>query len=164
LIFTDEYQKARKLIQLALKKNPDDHWLLSRLALTYYEQFKYDKAYSIELRALSFAPKCPMVLWGAAGSLHMLGRQNEAILIYKRLVKRGVKSLAFGECGEGIGKARGLIADCLYRLALCYELLGNKVAAAKYYQQHLDQRGPGCHSIYSIREVRKEYRNLRSTC
>jgi tetratricopeptide (TPR) repeat protein len=101
-----------------------------------------------------------MVLWEIAGALEMLDRQREAIAIYRRLVKRGVEKIAFGDCGEGMARARGLVADCLYRLSTCYEFLGNKLKAAKYYEQHLAVRGPGCHSTYSIKEVRKKYRNL----
>jgi hypothetical protein len=40
LIAADNWKGARDLINAALQKEPDSHWLLSRLALTYYEEFK----------------------------------------------------------------------------------------------------------------------------
>jgi len=79
----------------------DDHWLLTRLGLTYYEEHNYKKALFYETQALRLAPKCPLVLWDYAGTLEMLGRDKEAIAIYRKLVKRGVDKIAYGECGEG---------------------------------------------------------------
>ena len=161
LIAADDWTEARKIITNALSESPEDHWLLSRLALTFYEQFDYEKALEYDAKALSYAPHCPLALWGYAGSLEMLDRQNEAIKIYRRLIRRGAKAIAYGECGEGLARARGLVADSLYRVASCYESLGRRRQAAKFYEQHLAERGAGCHSIYSLREVRQEFKDLR---
>ncbi len=43
-IAADDWKNARKLIRAAMKKTPEDHWLLARLALTYYEQRDYATA------------------------------------------------------------------------------------------------------------------------
>jgi tetratricopeptide (TPR) repeat protein len=56
----DDWPGARKLIEEELAKDPDDHWLLTRLSLTYYEQFDYQKALDLSERALSIAPECPL--------------------------------------------------------------------------------------------------------
>lgn len=74
--------------------------------MTYYEEFKYEKALEYDSQALSLAPNCPLALWGYAGSLDMLGREREALKIYQRLVKRGAESITHGECGEGLARAR----------------------------------------------------------
>ncbi|HJQ99416.1 MAG TPA: tetratricopeptide repeat protein, partial [Candidatus Polarisedimenticolaceae bacterium] len=42
LIRAGKWSEARKAINKALKAEPDSHWLLTRLGLTYYEQRKYD--------------------------------------------------------------------------------------------------------------------------
>lgn len=97
----DDWVGARHLIEAALEGQPDDHWLLTRLGLTYYEQRHYEQALAYSSRALALAPECPLVLWDYAGALEMLDRPEEALQIYQRLVDRGVDSIAYGECGEG---------------------------------------------------------------
>jgi tetratricopeptide (TPR) repeat protein len=161
LIDADDWRAARKAITVALRKESDSHWLLSRLALTHYEEFNYEKALEIEARALKLAPHCPLVLWGYAGTLEMLGREREALRMYRSLIRRGAESIAHGECGEGIGKARGLVADCFYRLAGSYEALGQRRRAMKAFEHHLDLRGPGCFSIYPLKDLLKEQDHLR---
>jgi len=54
---------------------------------------------------------------GYAGSLQALERHEEAIRIYRRIIAKGIDRVAYGECGEGKAWARGLIADCHYRLS-----------------------------------------------
>ena len=155
LIAAENWKDARKLIRAALRKEPDSHWLLTRLGATYYEEFNYEKALFHSGQALELAPNCPLVLWDYAGALDMLGRTKEAIAIYKKLVKRGVEAIAYDDCGEGLAWARGLVADCLYRLAQCYDDAGRYKDSLDYYYQHIRLRGPGCRSIYSIGEVRE---------
>lgn len=161
LIEADDWKRARKVIRTALHAEPESHWLLSRLALTYYEEFKYEKALEYEMQALTLAPNCPLALWGYAGTLEMLGREREALKVYRRLVSRGADSIAYGECGEGLARARGLVADSLYRMAGCYKSLGRPRKASELLEKHFAQRGKGCHSIYPVREVRKELNELR---
>jgi hypothetical protein len=61
LIESDNWKGARKPITAALQKQPESHWLLSRLALTYYEEFEYDKALVHDVQAVALAPNCPLV-------------------------------------------------------------------------------------------------------
>lgn len=147
------------MVRVALRRQPDSHWLLARLALTYYEEFDYERALTIGQQAYDLAPQCPLVLWDLAGTLNMLERHREAISIYHRLIRRGVEPVAYGDCGEGLAWARGLIADSWYRLARCERELGRRARAVHCYQQHLAMRGPGCRSIYPLRDVRKELRD-----
>ncbi len=161
LIEKEDWVAARKLIRSELKKDPNDHWLLTRLALTYYEVKKYSRALEYEEKALELAPKCPLVLWDYAGTLQMLDRDKEAVAIYSRIIRRGVHSIAYGECGEGLALARGLIADSYYRQALSHQALGNRKKAINAFEKHLDCRGPGCLSIYPIDEIRKEFKKIK---
>ncbi|MGD0897889.1 MAG: tetratricopeptide repeat protein [Thermoguttaceae bacterium] len=162
LIAAEHWKAARRAIRRRLRKEPNSHWLITRLSLTYYEERDYETAWTYSQQALGLAPRCPLVLWDYAGTLDMLGRTAEAIAVYRRLVRRDLGSLAYGKCGEGLARARGLLADCLYRLALCYRELGRFKRSAKFFEQHLAQRGPGCRSIYPLAQVRKKYKELRS--
>lgn len=160
-IHAGSWKKARRLIRAKLRRFPEDHWLLTRLGVTYYEEENYQFALKYEKLALHSHPKCPLVLWDYAGTLQMLGKHRSALGIYNRLVSRGVTSIAYGDCGEGRARARGLVADCLYRRALSYGKLGARKAAIRSLVGHLRMRGPGCRSIYTLKIVRKELLKLR---
>jgi tetratricopeptide (TPR) repeat protein len=161
-IGAEDWAGARKLIRQELKKDPNDHWFLSRLALTYYEQRQYLRALHIEAKALQIAPYCPLAIWGYAGSLDMLGRGKEALKRYRWLLRRGEQDLAYGDCGEGIRAARSLIADCHYRVALILEGMGQRKRALAAYAEHLARRRPGTRSIYPLRKVKARYKRLES--
>lgn len=161
LIAADRWEDARREIRQKLKAEPQSHWLLTRLGLTYYEQRRYKTALKYELQALRLAPTCPLVLWDYAGTLQMLGRHGEALDVYRRLVRRGVARLATGLCGEGRAWARGLVADCHYRMVESLDALGERRQADRALAEHLDARGPGCRSIYSLKEISSSLNNRR---
>ena len=159
-IATRRWVRAQTLIKREIARTPRSHWLLTRLGSTYYAQRQYKRALLYIEKALSLAPRCPLVLWDYACCLDMLGRTKECLAVCRRLLRRGVGRLAHGKCGEGNEWARGLVADCYYRMAQCYRDLGDNKRAAVAFRRHLALRGPGCRSIYPIAEVRKELRAL----
>ena len=153
---------ARRLIQRELRSKPTDHWLVSRLGLTYYEQRRYRKALEVARQAYRLAPRCPLVLWDYAGTLQMNGRHRDALSVYRRLVRRGIDSVANGPCGEGRARATALVADSLFRMARSLEALGKPRAALNAFEKHLDLRGPGCRSLYSLKEVGRRQERIRN--
>ena len=159
-IARDEWVRARRLIRLALSCEPDSHWLLSRLALTYYEQRQYRRALNYEIKALQIEPYCPMAIWGYAGTLDMLERDKEALEIYRWLISWGEDELAYGQCGEGIQRARSLIADCFYRIASIHERIGLHERALRFYNEHLSRRTRGTRSIYPLKSVKANVKAL----
>ena len=136
-----------------LRAEPRHHWVLTRLSSVYYEQGKYSLALKYAEKAFAEVPSCPLVLWDYAGALQMLGRHNEALDLYARIVTRGVNRLANGECGEGRAWARGLVSDSHYRASLSLKAVGNEQASLSAFEQCLDLRGPGCRSIYLLSEL-----------
>jgi tetratricopeptide (TPR) repeat protein len=160
LIAAERWSEARRRIRALLREHPDDHWLLSRLALTYYEQRAYQKALELDTRALELAPRCPLALWGLAGAQQMLGQTSGAELLYLRLIRRGPAALARGPCGEGIRWARRLVADCWYRLGQIREAQGQLRRAKIAYHRHVTLR-VASGSIYSAADVRSRLRALR---
>jgi tetratricopeptide (TPR) repeat protein len=56
LISAERWDEARQAIRRALVAEPSCHWLLARLALTYYEQHRYKDALAVAEEARSFAP------------------------------------------------------------------------------------------------------------
>jgi tetratricopeptide (TPR) repeat protein len=160
LIAKNKWPEARALIRAELKRDPKSHWLLARLALTHYEERDYERALELEIKGLNLEPACPLLCWGYAGSCSMLGKNEDALSVYAWLIERGIDDLAYGRCGEGRGRARGLVADSHYRSALCYEALGERRKARNSMKKHLSARGPGCRSIYPIQRAREVAKRL----
>lgn len=146
LIRSREWTAARKQIRSELRSSPHNHWLLSRLALTYYEQRRYAKALSVSDVAVGIAPHCPLVLWEHAACLHAIGRRAEAIRTWRHLLKRGVRSIAYGVCGEGLAWAKALLSDCRLRLAMTYLESGEFDSAKRYlglFRKHYEEGRKG---------------------
>lgn len=160
LIEREKWTDARQAIQEALKTAPDDHWLLTRLSTTHYEQGDYPEALLWVEKAKALAPNCPLVLWDYAGTLDMLGREREAIAVYRSLLQRGPEAIAEDECGEGIEWARGLLTDCVYRAGRCFEDLGDRRRAATLYRSYRDLVDMGAPSIYPREDVVARLRKL----
>jgi tetratricopeptide (TPR) repeat protein len=159
LLASEDWTGARRHVRKALASAPENHWLWSRLALTYYEQRNYGEALKHDTRAVTLAPHCPLALWGLAGTYEMLGRTREASQLYRRLIRRGSHRLAGGRCGEGVRWARGLVADCWYRLGGISEARGHRARAVIAYRNHLAARR-GAASIYEAGVVRARLRTL----
>jgi tetratricopeptide (TPR) repeat protein len=162
LISKEDWPAARKLIQEELRRDPDDHWLLDRLSLTYYEERNYAKALEYIEQARQLAPDCPLVLWDYAGTLDMLGRKQEALKVYKRLMTRGLRARAVDECWEGPRWTRSLVNDCRYRIALVYRDMGKPALALRYLKAYLRERGPATPSIYRLKEVKDRLAQLEA--
>jgi len=147
-IEAENWPEAGRLIEAQLVHKPQDHWLLTRLGLTYYEQFDYELSLQYAEAALEIAPACPLAMWDCAGALDMLERYDGAIPLFQRIISAGDDEIAFGDCGEGLDWARKLIADCHFRLADCYRKSGNHLVAAENYEMYLKLRASGWGSIY----------------
>ncbi len=162
LIAAENWPTARLAIREQLRSSPQDHWLITRLGLTYYEERRYKLSLKYASRALDLMPSCPLALWDYAGSLEMLDKAKEALAVYRRLVGRGIPAIAYGDCGEGLAWARGLIADCYYRMAHCYASQRRWKKSVRSLLTHISLRGPGCRSIYALAKVRDELRKMQT--
>jgi tetratricopeptide (TPR) repeat protein len=155
------WAQARRLIRGELRQDRRNHWLLTRLSLTYYEQRQYRKSLKYVVQALQIAPYCPLAVWDYAGTLDMLKRRKKALKIFQWLISWGEKRIAYGQCGEGKRFARSLIADCYYRIARIHEERQERRQADRAYKQHLRRRKRGVRSIYPLSEVRRRYAALQ---
>src|SRR5207249_9428193 len=87
LIQTEQWEPARALIEKALKKEPQSHWLLTQLGETYYEQQQYKKALGLLLRSRDILPDCPLTLWQLANTLDAREHYSEAVSLYTWLLR-----------------------------------------------------------------------------
>jgi tetratricopeptide (TPR) repeat protein len=154
LIDAERWEEARKLIDKALKKEPDNHWLLTQLAETYYEQRLYKKALSLLLRSRSIVADCPLTLWHLANTLGALGYHSEALRIYTWIL-RSKKTPEDDPCWESVEWTDALKTDCVFRMGLCFKHLGKNEEAAHCFRKYIDLTLLGMGGTYSIDEARK---------
>ena len=147
------YVEALKKIRRLVEENPDDHWYWTRLSSVFYELRRYDDALQASEIAMSIDKRCPLVLWDYAGVLRMVDRELEAIKIYEGLLTRGEKSLAYGECGEGIKWARSLLNDCRFCLGRLFFEKKEYKKASDYLKKHLKNRCRGQYSCSSKKDA-----------
>jgi len=164
LFAAERWAEARPLIEAELRKpgNENDHWLLTRLSTTYYEERQYQKALELVRQAEKIAPDCPLVLWDLAGTLDALDRPLEALKIYEKLIDDPDR-IAEEECGEGRDWAVALSTDCLYRAAICLKHLGMSATAIQALAAYIRIRELGGGSIYSIQDALTELKKLVPT-
>jgi hypothetical protein len=154
-----QWGKARALLEKAREKDHENHWLLTQLGVTYYEQRKYKKALQIFLKSQKIVPDCPLTLWNVAGTLSALGNQTEAMRIYTSLLQSN-KSPEEDSCWESEQWTNSLKADCVYRLGDCFERQGKKRKAEHCYREYLDLMLIGIEGSYSIEDVKRQVQEL----
>ena len=147
----------------ALKEDPSNHWLLTRLGTTYYEQKNYKKALAFSRKALKTNPNCPIVLWDLAGALFALEKFEDAFSIYRSLLSKDPQKLAKGPCGEGISWTISLLIDCFFRLGLCFHEMGDDELALKSFLKFLEFRSHWTDGIHSIQDATEEIAEIHPT-
>jgi tetratricopeptide (TPR) repeat protein len=165
LIEAEQWDKAREVILRELEDDPDNHWLLTRLSTTYYEQHDYQTALEYARKARSVVPTCPLALWDYAGALEMLGRKSEARRIYGTLLKRGAKQIMEPDeyadtCWQGKEWTIALLTDCVFRGAGCLPDT-RKELAANLYRGCLRMIEEGRGGIYTSKDVNDRLRKLQ---
>src|SRR5437867_6470471 len=129
LMKREDWKQALRVIEQRLEKEPDDHWLWSRLSGVKYEQRDYQGALQAAEKALEIIDDCPLAIWSKATALEMLGKVRRAMGGYATLFNRGLEQLKnpdedANECWEGRDWTESLMADCLFRTAGCLAKLG----------------------------------------
>jgi len=156
-----EWEKARKLLEEARRKDPQSHWLLTQLGVTCYEQKKYQKALQLFLASRKVVADCPLTLWNLAGTLDALGKHTKAIKIYTWLLASKT-SPHQDPCWESKEWADALKTDCVFRMGDCLRHLGKTQKAEHWYRQYLNLLLIGADGSYSIEDVAHKIRGLRA--
>ncbi|MBI3466887.1 MAG: tetratricopeptide repeat protein [Planctomycetes bacterium] len=161
LIMAERWDEARALIEKALKKEPDSHWLLTQLGETYYEQRDYKKALGFLLRSRDIVPDCPLTLWHLAGTLDALGYRGGAVRLYTWLLQ-SKKTPEDDPCWENVEWTDSLKTDCVYRLGLCFKHSGQTKLADFCLRRYitLQSMGPEAKGSYSVKEAKKHLEAL----
>jgi tetratricopeptide (TPR) repeat protein len=161
LIDQEEWVKARVLIEKALRAEPVNHWLLTQLAETYYEQRQYKKALEILLRSRDLVADCPLTLWHLAGTLDALGYYGGALRLYTWLLE-SQKTAADDACWESAAWTNALKTDCVFRIGLCLRHLHRKDRAASCFRRYIDLVVAGATGSYPVDDAVEQIRELRN--
>jgi tetratricopeptide (TPR) repeat protein len=158
----ENWPVARERIVAALEREPDSHWLLSKLSATYYEEREYQQALEYAQKAAAIAPECPIVSWDLAGALLATNDPGAALRIYLRILDGGPAKAASCPHGAGEGEkwALSLLIDCLFMAGVCEQRLGEKSAAIDFFLDFVENVSgwTGCvntpeDAIKRIREI-----------
>lgn len=106
-----QWKKARRSIQLALQINPNDHFLLTELALLNCKEKKYRDSIVISKKILRSTPNCPVNLYNYGQSLEKIGSLSKALIFYNKIIKLGITGISKTECSEGKHWAKSLLND-----------------------------------------------------
>ncbi len=161
LLDKGEWEKARTRIERELTTRPDDHWLLTQLGVTYYEQGQYEESVRRFLSSLEVVPDCPLTLWNLAGALDAIGKPETAIAIYTWLL-RSKKTPDDDPCWESAEWTAALKTDCVYRLGVCFRHLKRWESAEHCFRQYLNLRLAGSDGTYSFDDAARQIQEARA--
>src|SRR5262245_53861348 len=82
----EAWEEARRLLENKQAQDPESHWVLTQLGVTYYEERQYEEAKRLFEKSLKIVADCPLTLWNLAGALDALGKHSAAKRIYTWLL------------------------------------------------------------------------------
>ena len=157
----NEWREARRLLEAERAKDPENHWILTQLGVTYYEQRRYKEALRLFLKSKAIVQDCPLTLWNLAGAHDALGKHRAAIDIYTWLLERA-KSPDEDPCWESKEWANALKTDCVYALGASYQRLGDQALAEHCYRQYIDLLLIGVEGSYPLEDARRHIQSLHT--
>ena len=159
----EDYRAAISLLQKEIAQHPDEHWPYAQLAISHYELKEYEAALRHSEKAMSLSPNCPLTLDYHASILLANGQTEQALAIWKQLLRKNLDEVAYGECGEGMRFAKSLLNDVRFSVGDAYLELKDKEKALFYYKAHLGNRQKGIFSNLKRSEVVSEINQLETT-
>ena len=129
------------------------------MGVTYYEEERYRDALAPLLSSLKIVPDCPLTLWNLAGTLDALGKPEEAIPIYTRLL-RSAKTAADDPCWESKDWTDSLKTDCVYRVGVCFLHMKRRESAEHCFRQYVQLLLAGMTGSYPIEEAVSHIREV----
>jgi len=162
LIQAENWVAAQRLIQEELRTDPENHWLLTQLGVTFYEQRQYREALEHFARSAKIVPDCPLTLWNLAGALAALGKPRVALEIYTWLALSR-RTAEDDSCWESEDWADSLRTDCVFRAASCFERLNDPVTAEELYRRYILLLSMGSNGSYTAEDALRRLREIRGT-
>ena len=159
LLESGEWESASQLIQQELAVHPGDHWLITQLGVTFYEQQQYLQSLRHFLTSLEIVPDCPLTLWNLAGALDALEKSADAVSIYTWLLKSR-KTVDDDSCWESRDWTESLKTDCVYRLGVCFQRMGQSGSAEHCFRQYINLLLAGMNGTWSVEDAKQHILKL----
>ena len=159
LLDREEWRKARKLLELEREESPGDHWVLTQLGVTYYEQFQYEEALKLFLASIAILSTCPLTLWNLAGTLDALGNHAEAADVYTWLLQAR-RTAKQDPCWQSKKWTDALKTDCFYRLGTSLRHLGKTRESELCLWRYIELVVAGNEGAYSIEKAVAQIKQL----
>ena len=83
----EDWPIAEKILVAERKTFPNDHWVVTQLGVSIYEQQRYEEALETFRASESILPSCPLTRWNLAGALGALDHCEDAIRYYVGLIE-----------------------------------------------------------------------------
>ena len=112
------------------------------------------KTYQIAREAYAAEPNDPNVLWSFAAWNNNMCKYEEAIEIYKKILKKRNNTLAKHTDAETLDGAKGFKLDACVRIADCYMSAGDYEHAIPYLKRYLSETNKDIPTEYNIRKVK----------
>jgi len=157
-----DWDGARQLLEKERENDPSNHWVLTQLGVTLYEQKRYKQALELLLDSLKIVGDCPLTLWNLAGTLAALRKYDDAVGVYTWLLQ-SEKTPEDDPCWESRQWTDSLKADCVYRMGACFQNLGKKDQAGRWFREYLNLLAIGVDGLYSMEDVVQRIRSLQGS-
>jgi len=153
LLQRGNWVEARKLLKLESAEDPANHWVLTQIGVTLYEQAQYEDALKYFQDSHAIVSNCPLTLWNLAGTLDSLGKHKDAMTIYISLLEAN-QTPKDDPCWESKEWTDALKTDCVYRIGVCLQHMGKNKEARDYYRKYLTLVKNGFKGSYSKADVK----------
>lgn len=157
----EKWAEARAVLERELEKEPQNHWIVTQLGVTYYEQRRYQEAVDLFLESKEIVSDCPLTLWNLAGGLDALGKHSAALSIFTWLLQSRV-SPSDDPCWESVDWSETLKADCIFRIGVCLQNLGKKQKSEQCFRQYLNLLAMGIEGLYSLEDVKRHIQTIHA--
>ena len=154
--------EAKNVLLKWLEENPNSTYIQGQIAYILWEMKHFDKAFTFSSKAIALDHIEPLNLWIHSLILENLGFINQAFNIWDFLLDRPANVIGEIDCGEGEDWAKGLQADCLYKMsAYCLKL--DELDECSTYLRMLKNRiKKGAFSIFNDEEIKELSNDLKA--
>lgn len=144
-----------KMLKRYAGKYHNEYYVYQQLASTLYIESiaQYQEAVQYAERAMSMEPDDDLNIYTYACALYYVGQLDDAYKYFSKIIAKDVNEIAYGEHGEGIRYAKGLINDSVFMMgSICQDQ--HKYDEAKdYFTRHLENRKPFQYSDFTKKQV-----------
>lgn len=162
-LFKQYLNKAKSQVPSIYTKRTVNHYLRFCLLSHLYNSKEYNSEnYRIAQEAYLLAPNDPMVIWSFAGWENNLFKYQRAIDLYKKLLRKNIKTLVRHCDIQTRDVARGLKLDTGVRIAECYMNAGQFHNAIQYLTKYLREKDAGIPTEYSKTVVKRYLKECES--